>query len=200
MFNFRPVMTRFIDSRGWKRKVRFSRKLKYIWGKNTQPYCLTRVYLCAKIETIWIFDPCHKNVIFVWFLHGCPLNYRWLPIPHFSGIYFVCICEHICMTGYNELFLGKSIKIAINFYTKALSRNCVVIDYSFCQAARVVSEKTSFSCCTTHICKGLREILSHPWSIKIVKIEVTGFKSYIPTRTCSETQFQMLIEIPFRLL
>ena len=47
------------------------------------------------------------------------------------------------MTGYNELFLGKSIKIAINFYTKALSRNCVVIDYSFCQAARVVSEKTS---------------------------------------------------------
>ena len=58
------------------------------------------------------------------------LNYRWWPIPHFSGIYFVCICEHICMTGYNELFLGKSIKIAINFYTKVTSRNCVVIDYS----------------------------------------------------------------------
>ena len=36
--------------------------------------CLTRVYLCAKIETIWSFDPCHKNFIFVWFLHGCPLN------------------------------------------------------------------------------------------------------------------------------
>ena len=26
VFNFRPVMTRSIDSRGWKRKVRFSRK------------------------------------------------------------------------------------------------------------------------------------------------------------------------------
>ena len=36
--------------------------------------CLTRVYLCAEIETIWIFDPCHKNLIFVRFLHGCPLN------------------------------------------------------------------------------------------------------------------------------
>ena len=33
--------------------------------------CLTKVYLCAKIETIWIFDPCHKNFIFVWFLQGC---------------------------------------------------------------------------------------------------------------------------------
>ena len=128
------------------------------------------------------------------------LNYRWWPIPHFSGIYFVCICEHICMTGYNELFLGKSIKIAINFlhksYIKELRGNWLLL----CQAARVVSEKTSFSCCTTHICKGLIEILSHPWSIKIVKIEVAGFKSYIPTRTCSKTQFQMLIEIPFRLL
>ena len=36
--------------------------------------CLTRVYLCAEIEAIWIFDPCHKNLIFVRFLHGCPLN------------------------------------------------------------------------------------------------------------------------------
>ena len=36
--------------------------------------CLIRVYLCAKIETIWIFDPSHKNFIFVWFLQGCPLN------------------------------------------------------------------------------------------------------------------------------
>ena len=94
----------------------------------------------------------------------------------------------------------KSIKIAIDFYSKTTSRSFVVIDYSFCQAARVVSEKTSFSCCTTHICKGLIEILSQPWSIKIVTIEVAGFKSYIPTRTCSKTQFQMLIEIPFRLL
>ena len=68
-------MTRFIDSRGWKRKVRFSRKLKYIWGKKIHSLsCLTRVYLCAKIETFWVFDPCHKNLIFVWFLHGCPLN------------------------------------------------------------------------------------------------------------------------------
>ena len=121
-------------------------------------------------------------------------------ILHFSGIYFVCICEPICLTGCNELFLRKSIKIATNFYTKATSRNFVVIDYSFCQAARVVSEKTSFSSCSTQICKGLIEIPSHPWSIKIVKIEVAGFKSYIPTRTCSKTQFQMLIEIPFRLL
>ena len=128
------------------------------------------------------------------------LNYRWWPIPHFSGIYFVCICEHICLTGYNELFLGKSIKIAINFYTKASSRNCVVIDYSFCQAARVVSEKTSFSCCSTQICKGLIEIPSHPSSIKIVKIEVARFKYYFPTRTFSKTQFQMLAEISFRLL
>ena len=54
------------------------------------------------------------------------------------------------MTGYNELFLGKSIKIAINFYTKATSRKCVVIDYSFCQAARVVSEKHPFRA-TPHI-------------------------------------------------
>ena len=128
------------------------------------------------------------------------LNYRWWPIPHFSGIYFVCICEHICLTGYNELFLGKSIKIAINFYTKTTSRNFVVIDYSFCQAAGVVSEKTSFSCCSTQICKGLIEIPSHPWSIKIVNIEVARFKYYIPTRTFSKTQFQMLTEIPFRLL
>ena len=141
------------------------------------------------------------NVVFVWFLHGCPLNYRWWPIPHFSGIYFVCICEHICLTGYNELFLGKSIKIAINFYTKALSRNCVVIDYFFVRLQELLVKKHPFrACCTTHICKRLREILSHPWSIKIVKIEVTGFKSYIPTRTCSKTQFQMLIEILFRLL
>ena len=36
--------------------------------------CLTRVYLCAKLETIWIFYPCHKNFILVWFLHGCPLK------------------------------------------------------------------------------------------------------------------------------
>ena len=128
------------------------------------------------------------------------LNYRWWPIPHFSGIYFVCICEHISLTGYNDFFLGKGIKIAINFYTKTTSRNYVVIDYSFRQAARVFSEKTSFSCCSTQICKGLILISSHPWGIKIVKIEVAGFKSYIPTRTYSKTQFQMLIEIPFRLL
>ena len=38
--------------------------------------CLTRVYLCAEIETIWIFDPCQKNFIFVWFLHGCPLKLK----------------------------------------------------------------------------------------------------------------------------
>ena len=148
-------------------------------------------------QSVWVKQ--RRESIFTSYLTKIS-NYRWWPIPHFSGIYFVCICAHICLTGYNELFLGKSIKIAINFYTKATSRNCVVIDYSFCQAARVVSEKTSFSCCTTHICKGLIEILSHPWSIKIVKIEVAGFKSYIPTRTCSKTQFQMLIEIPFRLL
>ena len=36
--------------------------------------CITRVYLWAKIETIWIFDPCHKYFIFVWFLHGCLLK------------------------------------------------------------------------------------------------------------------------------
>ena len=35
---------------------------------------LTRIYLCVKIETIWVFDPWHKNFIFVWFLHGCPLK------------------------------------------------------------------------------------------------------------------------------
>ena len=72
------------------------------------------------------------------------LNYRWWPIPHFSGIYFVCICEHICLTGYNELFLGKGIKIAINLYTKTTLRNCLVIDYSFCQAARVLVKKHPF--------------------------------------------------------
>ena len=128
------------------------------------------------------------------------LNHRWWPIPHFSGIYFVSICEHICLTGYNELFLGKIIKIAVNFLHKSNIKELRGNWLLLCQAARVVSEKTSFSCCTTHICKGLIEILSHPWSIKIVKIEVAGFKSYIPTRTCSKTQFQMLIEIPFRLL
>ena len=37
--------------------------------------CLTKVYLWAKIETIWIFESCHKNFIFVWFLHGCPLKH-----------------------------------------------------------------------------------------------------------------------------
>ena len=58
-------------------------------------------------------------------------------------------------------------------------------------------KKTSFSCYTTHICKGLIEIPSHPWSIKIVKIEVAGFKFYIPTCTFSKVQFQILIEIPF---
>ena len=26
--------------------------------------CLTKVYLCAKIESIWIFDPCHKKFHF----------------------------------------------------------------------------------------------------------------------------------------
>ena len=36
--------------------------------------CLTRVYLWAKTGTIWIFDPCHKYFIFVWFLHGCLLK------------------------------------------------------------------------------------------------------------------------------
>ena len=48
------------------------------------------------------------------------------------------------MTGYNELFLGKSIKIAINFYTKALSRNCVVIDYSFVRLQELLVKKHSF--------------------------------------------------------
>ena len=58
-------MTRFIDSRGRERKVRFSRKnlKKKIHGISF----LTMVYLCAKIETIWIFGPCHKNFIFVFF-------------------------------------------------------------------------------------------------------------------------------------
>ena len=46
----------------------------YLMKKIRSLSCLTRVYLCAKIETIWIFDPCHENVIFVWFLHGCTLN------------------------------------------------------------------------------------------------------------------------------
>ena len=32
--------------------------------------------MCAKIETIWISDLCHKNFIFVWVLHGCPLNFK----------------------------------------------------------------------------------------------------------------------------
>ena len=43
-------MTRFIDSRGRERKVRFSRKnlKKKIHGISF----LTMVYLCAKIETI----------------------------------------------------------------------------------------------------------------------------------------------------
>ena len=45
------------------------------------------------------------------------------------------------MTGYNELFLEKSIKIAINFYTKALSRNCVVIDYSFVRLQELLVKK-----------------------------------------------------------
>ena len=69
------------------------------------------------------------------------LNHRWWPIPHFSGIYFVSICEHICLTGYDELFLGKSIKIAINFYTKVTSRNCVVIDYSFVRLQELLVKK-----------------------------------------------------------
>ena len=63
VFNFQPNMTRSIDSRGWKRKVRFSEKKKnrLIWGKKIHSLsCLTRVYLCAKIETIWIFDSYHK--------------------------------------------------------------------------------------------------------------------------------------------
>ena len=108
-----------------------------------------------------------------------------------SAFFGHLFCLHI------RAHLGKGIKIAINFFTTITSRNCMVIDYSFCQAARVVSEKTSFSCCTTHICKGLIEIPSHPWSIKIVKIEVAGFKFYIPTCTFSKVQFQILIEIPF---
>ena len=121
------------------------------------------------------------------------LNHRWWPVPSFSGTYFVCICEHIFLTRYNELFLGKGTKLAINFLHKTTSRNQVLIDYSICQAAKVVSGKTFFSCCTTHICKGLIEILSHLWSIKIVKTEVAGFKSYIPN-------VQMLIEILLGLL
>ena len=51
-------MTRFIDSRGWERKVRFSRK--NLRKKIHSISFLTRVYLCAKIETIWIFGSCHK--------------------------------------------------------------------------------------------------------------------------------------------
>ena len=46
------------------------------------------------------------------------LNYRWWSVPPFSGIYFVCICQHIFLTGYYELFLGKGIEIAINFLHK----------------------------------------------------------------------------------
>ena len=54
-----------------KAKSSFFSKIKHVWGKKMHKLsCLTKVYLCAKIETIWIFDPCHKNFIFVWFLHG----------------------------------------------------------------------------------------------------------------------------------
>ena len=85
--------------------------------------------------------------------------------------------------------LRKSYKNSYKLLPKKTSRKCVVIDYSFCQAARVVSEKTSFSCFTTHICKGLIGILSHLWSIKIVKIEVAGFKPYIRTRKFSNWKY-----------
>ena len=46
------------------------------------------------------------------------LNHRRWPVPSFSGTYFVCICEHIFLTRYNELFLGKGTKIAIKFFTQ----------------------------------------------------------------------------------
>ena len=54
-------MTRSIDSRGWKWKVCFCLKLKkHLRKKIHSLSCLTRVYLCGKIETIWIFDPAIK--------------------------------------------------------------------------------------------------------------------------------------------
>ena len=46
------------------------------------------------------------------------LNHRRWPVPSFSGTYFVCICEHIFLTRYNELFLGKGTKIAKIFLHK----------------------------------------------------------------------------------
>ena len=58
-----------------KAKSSFFSKIKIHLRKKIHSLsCLTRVYLCEKIETIWVFDPRHKNFIFVWFLHGCPLN------------------------------------------------------------------------------------------------------------------------------
>ena len=58
-----------------KAKSSFFSKIKHVWGKKMHKLsCLTKVYLCAKIETIWIFDLYHKNYIFVWFLHGCFLK------------------------------------------------------------------------------------------------------------------------------
>ena len=47
------------------------------------------------------------------------LNHRRWPVPSFSGTYFVCTCEHIFLTRYNELFLEKGTKIAIKFLHKS---------------------------------------------------------------------------------
>ena len=67
-----------------KAKSSFFSKIKtYLRKKIHSLSCYNRVYLCAKIETIWVFDPCHKNSIFVWFLHDCSLKieYRQLWPP-----------------------------------------------------------------------------------------------------------------------
>ena len=54
-----------------------------LWSRNQHMawFYVFRVRSFMRRETIWSFDPCHKNLIFVWFLHGCLLNKagkKWL--------------------------------------------------------------------------------------------------------------------------
>ena len=78
-------------------------------------------------ETIWSFDPCHKNLIFVWFLHGCPLNKagkKWLAtsiqvkkLP--QKMEFVCIDASATAADAFMLFDTESLNFS--------SRRCLLL-------------------------------------------------------------------------
>ena len=78
-FLFYFFITWSCDSRRGKRKVLCLKNihiLKYTYFKEKihSVSCLTRSFLCLKIETIWVFAPCHKIALLFSFCTDVLLN------------------------------------------------------------------------------------------------------------------------------